>query len=435
MTLTFENILAGQLPDGVSEKGSALSGILRLEKISTPVSALLIAGAQKDDFPNDPAGWMRWAVETTGFDKCEIYHRAQMGKLLLAMRDQVRIYKTLVSLSGDKLLAISRLRPDQIPAFLSQYDVAGMDRSGVRRAVARFLGLDMSDIPDNTSAPELPCFDSALDRLDLATEKELLDDQVAPERVRKFLNAGANLLGAYVMQQSRQPVKDIPTLLKLKQALLDQVTEIESMIAEDIDNGTVQSLSSACTCGDHTAGAADNRFAQPGIPCGAHTGNDNRFAQPGIPCGDHTGNDNGFAHDVPCGNHTDDDNGFAHNVPCGNHTDDDSGFAHDVPCGNHTDDAESETVGDAGAVVIGQSGSTGTSAVFESGAGAADAGTQHPSGGIAGRGTMQGSVPDPFEFRSARQGSADVQQLPQLETVAQAWIDQRRIASGTGAQI
>ena len=33
MTLTFENILAGQLPDGVSEKGSALSGILRLEKI------------------------------------------------------------------------------------------------------------------------------------------------------------------------------------------------------------------------------------------------------------------------------------------------------------------------------------------------------------------------------------------------------------------
>ena len=386
MTLTFENILAGQIPDGVSEKGSALSGILRLEKISTPVSALLIAGAQKDDFPNDPAGWMRWAVETTGFDKCEIYHRAQMGKLLLAMRDQVRIYKTLVSLSGDKLLAISRLRPDQIPAFLSQYDVAGMDRSGVRRAVARFLGLDMSDIPDNTSAPELPCFDSALDRLDLATEKELLDDQVAPDRVRKFLNAGANLLGAYVMQQSRQPVKDIPTLLKLKQALLDQVTEIESMIAEDIDNGTVQSLSSACACGDHTAGAADNRFAQTGIPCGAHTGNDN-------------------------------------------------GFAHDVPCGNHTDDAESETVGDADAVVIGQSGSTGTSAVFESGAGAADAGIQRPGGGIAGRGTVSRSVPGPFEFRSARQGSADVQQLPQLETVAQAWIDQRRIASGTGAQI
>ena len=416
MTLTFENILAGQIPDGVSEKGSALSGILRLEKISTPVSALLIAGAQKDDFPNDPAGWMRWAVETTGFDKCEIYHRAQMGKLLLAMRDQVRIYKTLVSLSGDKLLAISRLRPDQIPAFLSQYDVAGMDRSGVRRAVARFLGLDMSDIPDNTSAPELPCFDSALDRLDLATEKELLDDQVAPERVRKFLNAGANLLGAYVMQQSRQPVKDIPTLLKLKQALLDQVTEIESMIAEDIDNGTVQSLSSACTCGDHTAGAADNRFAQTGILCGDHTDCPRTES-----CGDHTtGNDNGFAHDIPCGDHT---------------AGSDNEFAHDAHCGDHTDDAEFETGGSACAAVIGQSGSTGASAVFESGAGAADAGTQRPSGGIAGRGTMQGSVPGPFEFRSARQGSADVQQLPQLETVTQAWIEQRRVASGTGAQI
>ena len=229
MPITYDDIIKGAAPAGREEREVLLQGIMHLEKISLPVSALLLADALNEDFPGDAARWMRWAQELTGLEKCEIYHRTQIGQMLCALRSEAVVYRRLVKLSGDKLLAICRIKPEDVPAFLSTCKPELLDRSQLRKEVRRFLGLEMEG---DDQTPTLPGFESALDCLDQIGSDDLIAEIRTPDRGLKYLNAGSNLLGAYVEYQRKQQVMDIPTLLTLKQGLLDQVAEIEAQTFE-----------------------------------------------------------------------------------------------------------------------------------------------------------------------------------------------------------
>ena len=212
--MTYDDIIKGQLPDQHEEREVLLRGIVHLETISLPVSALLLADTLVSDFSGDQPGWMRWAQEVTGLDRCEIYHRNQIGMMLRALRDQAVVYRRLVRLSGDKLLAICRIKPEDVPAFLSTCEPDRLDRNQVRREVRRFLGLAMEE---DDGTPLLPGFESALKCLNEMESETLIAEIKSPDRGLKYLNADSNLLGAYVEYQRKQEVMDIPTLLTLKQ--------------------------------------------------------------------------------------------------------------------------------------------------------------------------------------------------------------------------
>ena len=92
--MTYDDIIKGR-ETGREERENLLRGIVHLERISLPVSALLLADTLAEDFPNDGPGWMRWAQEVTGLEQCEIYHRGQIGRLLRALRGQAVVFRRL----------------------------------------------------------------------------------------------------------------------------------------------------------------------------------------------------------------------------------------------------------------------------------------------------------------------------------------------------
>ena len=351
MPVTYDDIIKGGVPTGREEREVLLQGIVHLEKISLPVSALLLADALSEDFPGDTAGWMRWALDLTGLDKCEIYHRTQIGTMLRALRSEAVVYRRLVKLSGDKLLAICRIKPEDVPAFLSTCRPELLDRSQLRKEVRKFLGLAMDD---DDQTPTLPGFEAALDCLDQIESDDLIAEIRTPDRGRKYLNAGSNLLGAYVEYQRKQEVMDIPTLLTLKQGLLDQVAEIEALIAGNFDDGIDESISDGR--GIDAAGEGEKAIAT-----GLHSG-------------------------AECGNHTD-----------AERAGEPAGAADGVPDG-----------GDGTAAVSGSGGAdeAGTRRPVRSGRG--------PGGGDP----ASGAIPPAAVKRPPRKRSAHLQQLPELEPSA-----------------
>ena len=384
--MTYDDIIKGQLP-GQEERENLLRGIVHLERISLPVSALLLADTLAEDFPGNGPGWMRWAQEVTGLEKCEIYHRAQIGTLLRALRGQAVVFRRLVKLSGDKLLAICRIKPERVPAFLSTCRPEELDRGQVRREVRRFLGLSVDD--DRT--PDLPGFEKALSFLNDMESEKLVDEIDSPARGFQYLNAGANLLGAYVEYQKKQEVMDIATLMKLKNGMLDQIAEIEEMIAGRIDDGDERLIQ------DGSCGRAD-AAGEETITTGLHTGPE-----------------------------------------CGNHTDSELAGA-GPECGNHTDD---EAAGTASGAENGlPDGSAGTAAVPGSGGEheTPAAGSARSGSGAGRRRPIRGPVPDPADQRPRRQRAADLSELPELEKaaapgVASGQSDQGGSAAGAGSQV
>ena len=137
----------------------------------------VIVGDARRLFAND-AEWAAWIDRTfkpsNASDRC---HLIAVGRLLTGLRDKgdciaLQCYCEIFVLSFQKLLVLTQLPLEQVPAFVSHTpEIAKMDRGQLRNAVAVWLG---EAAPATAKVqPLLPGFDEALDAIVAIDEEEI----------------------------------------------------------------------------------------------------------------------------------------------------------------------------------------------------------------------------------------------------------------------
>ncbi len=242
----------------LDEISDALRGFSTIRRIDLLTTAKLLYDARKV-MPKKE--WKLWADEVTGLSRCEIYHRAQVGQLLdLAFENKV-LYRRLITLSGDKLLALHRLAVAGgmalVESFIAVNKIDSMPLDQLRMAVECDLcRLRHGSNPDcerctafarpahgfDVNQPSLPGFDETLDAVWHMEDDELAAKVTTDTQAVKCVSGGVKMVAAYLehqknkFRQNPSGGTDMVNLLQLKAALLDGIKEIEELIAGTIDN-------------------------------------------------------------------------------------------------------------------------------------------------------------------------------------------------------
>ncbi len=295
---------------------SALQSFAAVRKVDLIATAILLAQSQKTLGKKD---WLAWAEEVSGLTRSECYHRAKVGHFMIACCDKKVLYKSLLKLSGDKLLAISRLPLEALEGFLSVTSVADMPIDQVRNAVncqLCYLNCQRKgtspDCEHCISKPkvavqgELPGFSAALDTIWEMDAEGFISGVTDDTQAVKCASGGCNLLSAYLhheksmLRSNPNRRADTVSLLQIKAALLDSIKDIENILAGVIDeenneDSETELAAESESCGCHTENCA-NLCASPEQPeqsyligqCSHHTGN--ACANQQQSCGCHTAN-------------------------------------------------------------------------------------------------------------------------------------------------
>lgn len=234
--VTLAGIFEGNVPPTLEGKTAISGELVKLARRIVPVTAMLVAASRRDHFHDQPEEWIDWCMANFPLDKAELYHRRQIGNLLLAVKDlhTEAVFRRLFELDSRKLLPIASLTAKQIPGFLSHYRVEELSRQQVRNAVAVFLGKKPKVEPDEKDQPELPGFESGLQQLEKLSEKQWQMVATDENKAERCLTTGMGLLGAALEYHKRQRVADVELLLEAKVALLDEVREIEETISRSL---------------------------------------------------------------------------------------------------------------------------------------------------------------------------------------------------------
>ncbi len=391
------------LPIAEIESGLRQFGAIRKTEMAT--TARLLAAGRK---LMGKEQWKEWAMANSGLTRSECYHRAKAGDLLIAFQDKKVLYRKLLELSGDKLLALAQLPLDVVEGFLAVTDVWKMKLAEVRIEVkcerCRIDKRALNQTPDCEHCPFRQMkegkaaggFTDALEIIWNMDPESFLTGVTDDASATKCAGNGVNLLAAALeyekgrMRENPKAGVNTAHLLQIKAALLDGLRDIEMLIAGELDKEEHDEISqignSGAECGDHT----ETRR-------GGHGGQ-------GGPGGQDAGTDGAVREDRECGNHT--------GAECGNHT----------KCARNGEQTvcHSEPKPDHGICVAagsGPCGSEGTAEVPAVCAGAENAGTEDAgsAGGAESGAGPGGGVSDPAGERPAREVAADVSELPELD--------------------
>ncbi len=162
-------ITNGELPDSIDELTEYGRAMICVNSRSAQILAIIVS-AGRDHFGKDLTRWINWCsfefkIENAAY-RC---HLLQIGKMLNGLRKDhcfIKQYKQAIELSTDKLLAISRVPFDRVPAFLSHHlELDTMSREQVRVAVAEYLDETPPTVAHRPAVeqPSLPGFEEALD--------------------------------------------------------------------------------------------------------------------------------------------------------------------------------------------------------------------------------------------------------------------------------
>jgi hypothetical protein len=193
-----EAISAGNIPAELETKTGFITSIIEFTKNASTIMAILLASARHDNFKINTAGWLEWARDNFGFQDAHIHHLRKTGELFLyLLKEFPEVYKRLIGVGQDKLLAISRLPYDQIGAFLEKHDVENMTRDEVRAAVNEALGIKPKEGQGKSGTFQPDMFE-ALD-IFLSTDDDKLDTLFMDERftgetVSKYYKSGMVLV-------------------------------------------------------------------------------------------------------------------------------------------------------------------------------------------------------------------------------------------------
>ncbi len=248
-----ENLTLDEITAGLR----AFASVRRLDVAATSILLARSAAA----IPRQE--WFLWAVDTTGLNKSEIYHRRKIGDLLLAVRESKVLYRKILNLSGDKMLALSRLPIQAVEGFIAVHDLQNLPimqvRVEVEKELARLDGRPYSP----KQAEQLDLFGKSLDAILEADEEEFVFKE--SDTAEKALNGGVSLVNAYLGYQNQQGSVNTVDLLQLKSMLQDQIRYIENIINQRglcHAQGEIQTAADTGTCGT-TLSDADN------VLCGA----------------------------------------------------------------------------------------------------------------------------------------------------------------------
>ncbi|MBO7329286.1 MAG: hypothetical protein J6W00_11010 [Lentisphaeria bacterium] len=255
---------------------SALQSFAAVRKVDLIATAILLAQSQKTLGKKD---WLAWAEEVSGLTRSECYHRAKVGHFMIACYDKKVLYKNLLKLSGDKLLALSRLPLETIEGFLSVTPVASMPIDQVRNAVScQLCHLDPERASDcehcllnsgkQRQQAELPGFSAALDAIWEMDADGFIAGVTDDTQAVKCASGGCNLLSAYLehekskLRKNPDSAADTVSLLQVKAALLDSIKDIENILAGVIDEENNEDLetelaASEQECSCHTEKCAN----------------------------------------------------------------------------------------------------------------------------------------------------------------------------------
>lgn len=233
---------------------AALQSFAAVRKVDTLATAILLAQSQSI---HSGKGWGKWAQETSGLTYSECYHRAKVGKLLIACCAKKVLYRKLITLSVDKLLSLASLlvdnNTDTVEAFASIHSLQNMSIEEIRREVncqhCRLKYQKEGKLPDcehcidNPQAAvqaELPGFSAALDTIWSMDADNFAASVTNDDQAVKCASSGFNLLSAYLEHEKAKlhtanAETDTIRLLQVKAALLDGIKDIENILAGVIE--------------------------------------------------------------------------------------------------------------------------------------------------------------------------------------------------------
>ena len=302
--MTFEEIFAGNIPETIEESTTALRGITRAARISVAVSSLLLADAWLGHFSGHKKEWMQWAVDTTGLEDSDIYHRLAIGRMLLAMRGKAVLFKKLMALRGDNLLILTRFTKtgdeaavSRLESFLTVHpEVWNLDRDALRTLV----GVEFGETPKDQETL-LPGFDAMMDKIMRADAEKLVKTISDDKTADKAVTNGCNLLTVSIFYESKKAEENplavnLDRLQQIKNVLQNNLNTIEALMSASqqvTDNGTeTAELGAGKKCGDNNTDQCENHSEHTATK-GLHTAkkcgdnNDSASTPDGCPADSH----------------------------------------------------------------------------------------------------------------------------------------------------
>ena len=207
------------------------AAVLSVSAKTASVLAVVVARLRAE-YITGTEEWISYCRESFQLEGGYLHHLHKIGRMLLNVTCDTKLYNMLFALDTDKQLAVSQIPAEKIDGFtkLQTKPLARMTRAEVRAAVALFLGRTAA--PEHREEqPDLPGFDSWLDwapYYEEETARKTVNDDATAE---KSFAAGCLLLGAALDYQRRREIPDARLLAELKAELLDEVQSIENILA------------------------------------------------------------------------------------------------------------------------------------------------------------------------------------------------------------
>ncbi|GEM_PF-2158663 len=237
--------LINRLADGTfgEPDGDALAAVITMvqqtEARACNVIGVAVALAKRNYIGNL---WIGWAHERFGLAGSYLHHLRAVGDLLLDVlalgKGDTATYRLLFSLAFNKLVPLTSINVVQIDAFLKQLKkpITEMNRLEVRLAVRIFLGESVKET-DTAIQQLLPGFDNAVGSI-AQMDAESVVGAVTERNAENAFRSGFILVGAALEYQKTRREVDVVALQQAKSALLEEVAEIESVIASALEQSS-----------------------------------------------------------------------------------------------------------------------------------------------------------------------------------------------------
>ena len=228
----IEQVRAGSIPAELETKTVWMTWSIGAGAMLPSVTAILLAGARRDNFVEDVCGWVTWSEDNFGISGGYRDHLRKIGDLLLDMKGNEKVFGRLFTLAHDKLLSIARLKRADVEKFLRAYEVEGMSRDEVRDAVGRCLGEAVKEKSGGAGKYQPGLWDSidALAGYSEADFEELAErEDFTTEKAGKLIYSGIGLLDSSLKYLERAGHDDVATLTCYESALRTQADRVRKI--------------------------------------------------------------------------------------------------------------------------------------------------------------------------------------------------------------
>lgn len=232
-------VAIGHVP-GTLEACTALMRVAALAaNVPGAVRCIAIARARQLYTDARAGEWIQWVFEEWPelTNKSEVHHKRAIGDMLIREHEGVW-YTTLIQLSQDKLLAMTRLPADKLTPFMEAADPRNQTREQVRARVGKWLGEAAGGVQKTRTGSagalqkkgQLDFFtvlDASLHLDDAAIDKAADDDRYTPTQA---FSAGLHVMLAGVKKAQRNrgslPAKERNMIISALREVMADMLEL-----------------------------------------------------------------------------------------------------------------------------------------------------------------------------------------------------------------